>query len=644
MRSSTLVALVALAAPAVAQSYLSFNTTNFKVKLSNDSQTLASLQPSDSTFDFSPFDVLSQRSGNGNYHVGDLTLRYRTGSSGTWISANTATTRKAVTAGKAENASVKATASLAPTLPGLTALNISREWQDLNGDLALVYTITNTQTSAIEIGSLGFPIEFNSIFTNRDAATIRAKCSLTDPYIGLGAGYAQVTPLGGSGPALVVTPLVGSSFEAWRFLQEATNTALAYQSQVFEGLYEWQIHTKAYAENEWKSVQPWNPASSRMLQSKESMTVGLRFSLAKGGINDIESTVRGLGQPYARSVPGYVIPSDAESTLYLNSSSSVSSMITEPADAFTMSSPSMGVYKLTPSTGVWGRVRLNVKYASGLNQTVHYKIGKSATTTLDGLGSFLTAEQYFNNKSDPFHRAPSVITYDRDAAAPVLQDPRVWIAGLSDEAGAGSFLSATMKQALRPNANEVALLEDFIHQTMWGYIQSSNGTTQYAVRKSIFYYEPSRVPGYQYSSSIDWTGWASWNYAAAYATDRAYDYVHVSAAYWAFYRVARAYPSLAKQATWDWYLNQAYQTVMYATSTSSNGQYMVGYADVGLMGETVWGELLKDLYREGNTTAAAAMEARMKIRAQRWDTEAVPFGSEMAWDSTGQEGVYYWSK
>ena len=34
----------------------------------------------------------------------------------------------------------------------------------------------------------------------------------------------------------------------------------------------------------------------------------------------------------------------------------------------------------------------------------------------------------------------------------------------------------------------------------------------------------------------------------------------------------------------------------------------------------------------------------MRTRATRWDSEETPFGSEMAWDSTGQEGVYYWSK
>ena len=33
----------------------------------------------------------------------------------------------------------------------------------------------------------------------------------------------------------------------------------------------------------------------------------------------------------------------------------------------------------------------------------------------------------------------------------------------------------------------------------------------------------------------------------------------------------------------------------------------------------------------------------MKRRADRWNGEAYPFGSEMAWDSTGQEEIFAWT-
>jgi hypothetical protein len=67
------------------------------------------------------------------------------------------------------------------------------------------------------------------------------------------------------------------------------------------------------------------------------------------------------------------------------------------------------------------------------------------------------------------------------------------------------------------------------------------------------------------------------------------------------------------------------------------------YAEFGQMEGTVFYLLLKDLQREGLQQAATALEAAMRKRAQHWASLPYPFGSEMPWDSTGQEEVYIWS-
>ncbi|KAM3068028.1 hypothetical protein ACMFMF_009395 [Clarireedia jacksonii] len=610
----------------IAAQYISFSSTSLNVKLNASSQTLASLQPRAlPSFDFSPFDVLSQRSANGNYHLGDITIRYRQVGATLWTDVDSAAARKSVIS------TGSSTSNLSPTLPSGLPLNITRSWSTTGADVTLNFSITNTGNKSIEIGSLGFPIEFNSIFTGRTALATQQTCSFVDPNIGLGGGYLRVTPLSGIGPALVVTPLGQTPFEGWRFLQENAQTPLYYQSQTFEGFYSWEVYTLAYAQNEWKSTVPWNPATSLILAPGKSTSHGLRFSVATD-IPSIESTVEATGTPLAVGVPGYIIPQDLIAQLILRHNSTVSTIETSPADAITFSEIASNTYSLTPSSAVWGRVRVTIRYANNVNQTIHYYITKSAPETVHDLGQFLTTNQWFSNTSDPFDRAPSVLSYDRSANQLVLQDPRAWIPGLSDEAGAGSYLAATMKQAASPNADEVTKLEDFVTNTLWGSVQN----TDFSVRKSVFFYEPGAI-SYKYDSSIDWTNWWSWNKANAYATDRAYDYVHVTGAYWSLYRVARYYPNIVKKQTWQWYLNQAYNTVIYVTSKN------VPYVDVGMMGETVFGRLLDDLENEGLTSQATTLEAAMKKRALLWDTQAVPFGSEMAWDSTGQEGVYYWS-
>ena len=200
--------------------YLSFSTTNFDLKPVNASQILVSLKPSGSPFDFSPFDVLAQRAADGNYHVGDVNLRWRTSNGAEWYNASTADARAVVTALSSTNEAMLAQADLAPTIEQDAPFQITREWIDLDGDLGLLFTIINTANSTMELGTLGFPSESNNIFTNRNAASVEANCFLQDPYIGLGAGYVQVTPIDGVGQALVITGLSRTNFEAWRFLPE----------------------------------------------------------------------------------------------------------------------------------------------------------------------------------------------------------------------------------------------------------------------------------------------------------------------------------------------------------------------------------------------------------------------------------------
>ncbi|KAI0328788.1 hypothetical protein GY45DRAFT_1354943 [Cubamyces sp. BRFM 1775] len=615
--------------------FLSFDTPSFSVELVKDSQTLYSLKTKGNTsaFDFIPSDVMSERQSNGNYHLGDLTFRARVVGSSAWTSGDTSTQRQIVAAQNVTGNTLAA-AGLSPTLPKESLLNITRRWALSDGELQLLFDVKNSQQQAVEIGALGAPLEFNNIFTGRTAAQTNELCSLFDPYIGQDAGYVQVTPLLGTLPPLLVLPVGKSPLEGWRFLPEDTSTSLGYQSQTFEGLYEWQFHTLAYAENEWKNVTPWNAPSSAVLQPGETRTYGLRFVLAPS-IRGIESELVAAKRPVAIGIPGYILPSDQPGKLFLNFPSSVKSLSVSPAGALSWAKNSDAKSQewtgYTITGHAWGRSRLTITYADGTVQTVHYYVTKPAVQVLADLGTFLTTESWFDDPADPFGRSPSVISYDREVNAVVRDDPRAWIPGLSDEAGAGSWLAASAKQFAQPSAAEVAKMEEFVNKTLWGSIQNANGSS------SVYFYQPNLVPEYDYPSSIFWGNWWSWNQAASFATDRAYDYVHVIAAYWSLYRVARNYPDLVKTHTWEWYLNQAVMTV----ATMTDGR--VGYADDGLMEETVIRYLLDDLKREGLSANATLVESRMRARETIWAGERYPFGSEMAWDSTGQEGVYAWA-
>jgi Family of unknown function (DUF5695) len=621
------------------QGYLEFDTPDFNLRLVKASQTVAALQPKGGEgFDFTPADRLERRAANGYHHLGDLTLRVRAGSSGVWQKYDTADTRKAVQP-LAASGETLAVADLAATLPADIPIQVTRSWLIEDGRLVLRFDLKNKTNEPIQIGALGIPMIFNNIITGRNLKEAHEKCSFFDPYIGQDAGYLQVTRLSGLGPALVVVPEGRTPFEAYQLLNEPTRP-----NQTFEGAFAWMAHSQAYAEDEWKNINQWNPPTGATIAPGATTTYGVKF-LVSDQIRNIEKTLADNRRPVAVGIPGYVLPMDLDARLFLNYGRKATALTVEPPGAIAIreDKPTRNGWKAYTLRGKnWGRARLTITYDDNSKQSISYYVIKPESQAVADLGHFLTTRQWFDDPNDPFHRGPSVISYDREAGKMVTQDSRAWIAGLGDEGGSGSWLAAAMKEFGQPRKEELEKYQQFIDKVLWGGLQYSDGPNKYGVRKSLFYYSPADVPGFQYDSSLNWTTWTSWKKSDAESISRGYNYPHVVAAYWSMYRLARNHSGLVTNHPWDWYLDQAYQTTKFTFSRTPNGRRRVGYVELGLMEGDIFLAVLTDLKREGWAEKAGEIEALMKERADRWKGEAYPFGSEMAWDSTGQEEVYAW--
>ena len=613
---------------------LDLDTPDFKLRLQKDSQTAAALEPKSTPgFDFTPADRLAQRAPNGYHHLGDLILRVRVGSSGTWQKYDTAQSRNAVLP---LTTTALAAADLSPTLPADIPLQITRSWLVENGRLVLRFEIKNKTTQPVQLGALGIPMVFNNIITGRNLKEAHEKCSFSDPYIGQDAGYLQVTRLSGAGPSLVVVPDGHTPFEGYQLLNEPTRPA-----QTFEGMFAWMVHTQAFAEDEWRDATPWNPPTSATLAPGATRTYGVKFLLADE-IRNIEATLAQNDRPVAVGIPGYVLPMDIEGRLFIKHKHKVARYEVEPAGALDVKQDGVGAFRVRGKT--WGRARLALTYDDGATQSISYYVTKPSAQAVADLGNFLFTRQWFDDPNDPFHRSPSVMSFDRETNKIVTQDSRVWIAGLGDEGGSGSWLAAGMKEFVQPRREEIEKYEQFIDRVLWGGLQYNDGPNKYGVRKSLFYYSPQDVPQFKYDPALNWTTWTSWKKADAESIGRGYNYPHVIAAYWSMYRLARNHPGLVTNHPWEWYLDQAFETAQFMFSRQANGRRRVGYVDLGLMEGDILIALLDDLKREAWQQKAQVIENLMKERTNRWQQEAYPFGSEMAWDSTGQEEVYAWCK
>lgn len=616
-----------------------FETADFRLGVLNSTQTVAFLRTNDSeAFDFTPGDRLQERSSNGFYHLGDLNIGLRTGD-GAWEYYSTARKRGDIDMLEPGRPEILSVADLAKTLPDSIPLKVIRYWEKDGENLVMRFSLTNTSAVPVEIGALGMPMVFNNNFNGKSLDQAHAESVFFDPYIGMDAGYLQVAHLHGKGKVLVAVPYGKTPFEAWRPL---TDDPLP-SGYTYEGLHEWMVHSKSYAETAWKEAEQWNNPTSALLKPGETVSCGVKFILANS-LRDIETALAAAQRPVTVGIPGYVLPSDVKAKLFLRYGMAVREIKSEPAGALEIRDAGTNgkgwrAYDLTGKK--WGRARLTVTYDDGLTQTINYKVIEPESKVVTAYGNFLTTEQWFDDENDPFGRAPSVITYDYEKREQVKQDRRVWVAGLSDEAGAGSWLGAIMKQLIMPDPEEVKKMEDFVNQTLWGGIQYNEGDLRYGVKKSLFYYEPQSMPDGTYDKEIRWApdgNFPSWNTKETNSVGRSYNYPHVAAAHWVMYRLARNYSGLVTQQEWQWYLENAFQTTMAMIKFAPH------YAQFGQMEGTVFILILNDLKAEGMTKMAADLEAAMKSRVDVWMKLEYPFGSEMPWDSTGQEEVYMWAK
>ncbi len=626
-----------------------FETKDFLGSLQTSTQTLVSLAPKGAGgFDFLPSGRFTQRLGDGNYRLGDIDLRVRIAGDEAWHDYSTAFVRRPITALKTPAGAIAAadiTAALGEGLP----LKITRTWTVDHGQLVLRFTLSNPGKTAVEIGGLGLPMIFDNIISDRTLDQAHEQASFYDPYVGKDAGYLQVTRLNGKGPNLLVLPEKNTPFELYKPIldrrNKATDTPEIYndaqrRSMTFEGFYDWMVASKGFADTDWKGVAQWNTPTSLVLKAGETRTIGVRLVLAPS-VRGIEDTLIKNDRPVAVGIPGYVVPTDLPATLFLHSPRPVKAVAVSPEGSATVSTAETvkdGWIKYVVTGKTPGRVRLTLTYADGAQQTVQYLVTPPESQVVATMGNFLTTKQWFDDKADPFHRAPSIMTYDRDDKKIVTEDTRVWVSGLSDEGGAGAWLAAAMKELDNATPDEVAKFETFANQTMWGKIQVSEGEHQYGVHKSIFYYEPDTMPAGTYDPAKNWKTWSSWSEKDAGDLGRSFNYVHVAAAWWSLYHVARYHEGLATQQTWQTYLTRAAETTK---AMMTDAPY---YTQFGQMEGNVFVAILQDLRREGMTDEANAIEGLMKGRADQWATEKYPFGSEMPWDSTGQPEVYDWMK
>lgn len=608
-------------------------------------------------------------------------------------------------------------ANLTPLLPAESPVEI-RWWVEVaaGGDgcsgaceelTAWWEVSTKRPNTALLVGSLGFPMPFNQYFAFRSLEQVAESCSFLEAYVGMGAGYLQVTRTRGQGPVLLVAPARGArgapaaSFEAWRPLRGEDRLEPNY---MYENTYELMVHSLAHARTDWQGAHQWNEPTAVALRSDEPLAIGVRFFLAHT-VDDVEARLVEAGIPVAVPLPAPTVATDMASAalwvrtpphlaLKLDDKRRVPRTAMQPEGCI-----SLEVVPTPPAAAVlgWsrlsmvareavGRCRVLLSYmpkaasssaaaganASLVDQSVHLHVVRPASELIRSFAQVATTVAWRGpDAEDPWHRFPAFFGTDLKLRAAVMEQSKVFMSGLSDEAGLSMPMAMAAKQLGMPDAAEVHMLELMVHDTLVSpanatasernrYLQSG---VDFAVRRSLLYWSDDingradvmrHAPKLYAECHRCWPKcwWLiCWSEAESLKAWRAYNYPHVAVVYWVLYRLARRVdPPLATRASADWYLDMAVNT---ALAMYKHGGGVRGLAQWGLMAGSVFIKVLLDVESEQrratNPRAMAHWAAKgndlretMALRVQKWRSQKFAFGSEFPWDDTGHEEIYGW--
>lgn len=643
--------------------------SSFTFNLSNSNQVLTSLSSKTSSpFQFLPRPLLNDRATPGYYHIGDIDLRWKISGDSTWNDVSSALDRSEVIPINPPPPNTFASADLTRSLAlganvdqASLPFTVQRTWSGLNDDtLVLTFNVTANAGKDVEFGGIGFAQTYYNDWSGLSSDDTYNNCVISDPAIHSDGGYVQINRVNGASPSLLVTSMNDQSFRTplvqWRNIRAQNggnptiytdNTGLSITN---EGHYRWMVATAGFTSEDENNAKDngvqrgddWIEPSSITVKSGTSRIFALRFFLANDGPRGIQTSLQSHNVPVITGVPSMVLRQGGDTNDLLvqyGSDATVSDIY--PANAISVQDKGKnnGVQTLTlkPSENAFGRVRITLTFADGLIEIVHAFIIKSPSDTLSGYGSVMTSNAYYTREDDYFGRY-GVMTYDHVKQAIVLDANAAWVAGQGDEGGS-AYMGVFMKQQSYPVKDEISKLEQFLNKTIYGQLQYREGANSSNVRKALFYYDANDVNAAPYySSSVNHDG--TWSYDEAHRVDRAYDYPHVCIAWWSLYRTARYHQDLTT-GSWQFYLEGAFNTIMAMFNKTSEWDASY-YTRFGLMEGSMFEAVLFDLQREGWTDQANAVDEKMHARETVWNSETNPFGSEMPWDSTGQEEVYTW--
>jgi len=585
---------------------------------------------------------------------GDVVFRFRSGA-GTWQHASTAGSRKARTIERSQTPGEQRIVFHYHGDPanadGIRGFDFNETWE-LRGDMLLwSLTLRNESDESLEIGDIGLPLLFNTIYA-RDPQTTYQKRVIRHSYIAGDNSFIFWTRANGVGPYLLMMPRAGTRlefFEPTVLGNHADSTdPVFYPRNAWEGLYTAYIHAAAEA-RDFETLGTWRqPLTSKVLaprgQPGSSVVYAFEFRWAPDYRAARDMLYRN-GLIDVTVAPGMVIPSDLSALVALHTR--------EPIHAVTAEYPSETEVKEVPSrqkdTHVYrirfyrlGENAITVSFGNSRKTLLEYDSIEPLETVVRKRAKFLVEHQQAHDPAKWYDGEFSLW----DMRSRVLRTPDdrggldPYMVGGSDDPDLCKAPYIAAVNEAYPDDRQIAAVEYYLQHFVWGKLQRTGD-------EQPFPYGIYGSPSWHVNRFSE-TGYGSGGNGREHMW-RTFDYTHMVQLYYEMYRIAKLYPERVHFLDATGYLERAYRTALAYFQVPYHIRMGVpwdfrGWTDwaytQGAFHEVFIPDVIEALDAEHRQAEANELRAEWNKKVMYFLYDApYPYGSEMWFDTTAFEST-----
>lgn len=592
-----------------------------------------------------PENAKAQAAGTEHQWMGELMFQTKFEGDTNWsesmtsVSSNKSTARKIELDGK----KIVVTYENATETKGIKDFKLIETYELVGKQIIWSMTVINTDTARVlTFGDFGLPMPFNEYWTNR--GQVYEESVVDHSFVGQDSTYIYATRPSGQGKFLLFTPdtATGAGFEYqdhWRINNGHAGSAWAQdQGGWANGLNVFYIHSDVIK----STGSSYLPNTTLTLQPGESKTYSFKFTGVENE-KDMKTTLYNEGIVDAVAVPSMVFAIDMPAKFYLHTNlnidkiesvtvktanetglyeglrNSVSNKLPDPAEkgvaayekTVTVDGEQYHIYNLKLTA--LGVNHVEIKYDGGKETTLQFYAMDSIKDALELHADFVTKKTQVDAPGKIQDKVFDDWMMDTQSVRGIYSGYFGW----GDDWGFthGEYLAE--KNVYQPVAEQITAVDEYLDTFIWNSLMKEH-------------HEDYRVNDWL-DEEINNTG---------QGVTRGYAYPHVYNTYFSMYKVADKYPDMIDYIEEkETYLLRAYNILkaLYGEGIAYNW-------DTGLMGESTTPDIIAALQKEGYYEEAQDIIVIMEKKYDNFKAAKYPYGSEYAYDNTGEEAVYTLAK